>query len=78
MVSDSLPNAVEEKIKIKQTHRFMNSLERAKLKMLCGNSLAFIFQNRTVDVSLLGIIYTDFVFNKSILEKLKQKEMNSS
>lgn len=77
-VSDSLHYAVEEKIKTKQTHRLMNSLERARVKMLCGNSLAFNFQSRTMDVSLLGIIYTSFVFNKSILEKIKQKEMNPS
>lgn len=67
---------MEEKGKRKQAHRLESSLERAQLQMLCGNSLAFIFQNKTVNVSLLGIICTSFVFNKSVLEKIKQNELN--
>lgn len=70
--------AVEEKGKRKQAHRLVSSLDREPLQMLCGNSLAFSFQNRTVDVSLLGIACTSFVFNKSVLEKIKQNEMNPS
>lgn len=52
-----------------------HSIERAKIKMLCGNSLDFIFQNKIMDVSLLGIISKSFVFSKSNLEKIKQKDM---
>lgn len=70
--------AVEEKGKRKQAHRLVSSLDREPLQMLCGNSLAFSFQNRTMDVSLLGITCTSFVFNKNVLEKIKQNEMNPS
>lgn len=70
--------AVEEKGKRKQTHRLESDLERAQLQMPCGNSLAFIFQNRTMDVTLLGIICTSFDFNKCVLEKIKQNKMNPS
>lgn len=70
--------AVEEKGKRKQSRRLVSSLGRAQLQMLCGNSLAFILQNRTMDASLLRIICTSFVFNKSVLEKINQNKMNPS
>jgi hypothetical protein len=39
-----------------------HSIERAKIKKLHGNSLDFIFQNRIMDVLLLRIICTSFIF----------------
>lgn len=77
-VSGSLRNCCGRKGKKKPAHRLVSSPERVQLQMLCGNSLAFSFQKKTVDVSLLGIICTSFVFNKSVLEKIKQSEMNPS
>lgn len=50
-VSDSLRNCCGRKGKKKKTaHRLVSSPERVQLQMLCGNSLAFSFQKKTMEL----------------------------